>query len=146
MTKGVIGQPYTLAMHSDLTRRQFYSHAQALLAERDQLKGLVPGYPPRPPDGEGLPRYGLRWNGPQQPLAVPMNDGYWTPWHLAHQLKAENEVLRKAIQSIAAQVDGNIRPTLRDGVSGQGHVQDIYRYCDTIEAIITGAITQESKP
>ncbi|MGN8276643.1 hypothetical protein [Pseudomonas sp. SMN5] len=67
----------------------------ALLAEIDQLKGLMPGYPPRPPDGEGLPRYGLRWNGPQQPLAVPMDNGYWTPWHLADQLRAENEALRQ---------------------------------------------------
>lgn len=30
-----------------------------------------------------LPRYGIRWNGPQGPIAVPMPDGYWTPWHLA---------------------------------------------------------------
>ena len=67
----------------------------ALVAEIDQLKGLMPDWPPRPPDGEGLPRYGLRWNGPQQPLAVPMNDGYWTPWHLAHQLKAEVDSLTR---------------------------------------------------
>jgi len=67
----------------------------ALLAEIDQLKGIQPGFPPRPPEGEGLPRYGLRWNGPQQPLATPMDDGYWTPWHLAEQLKAENERYRK---------------------------------------------------
>jgi hypothetical protein len=65
-------------------------------AENERLKGLQPGYPPRPPDGDGLPRYGLRWNGPQQPLAVPMTDGYWTPWHLADQFKVENEQLREA--------------------------------------------------
>ena len=35
------------------------------------------------PDGEWMPRYGLRWNGPTTPVAVPMDDGYWTPWHLA---------------------------------------------------------------
>lgn len=69
----------------------------ALIAEIDQLRGIQPEFPPRPPDGEGLPRYGLRWNGPQQPLAVPMADGYWTPWHLAGQLKAENEALRKEL-------------------------------------------------
>jgi hypothetical protein len=71
------------------------SDVLALLAEIDQLKGIHPGFPPRPPEGEGLPRYGLRWNGPQQPLATPMDDGYWTPWHLADQLKSENEALRK---------------------------------------------------
>jgi Site-specific DNA methylase len=30
-----------------------------------------------------LPRYGIQWNGPQEPIATPMPDGYWTPWHLA---------------------------------------------------------------
>jgi len=63
-------------------------HVVQLLAENERLKGLQPEFPPRPPEGSGLPRYGLRWNGPQQPLAVPMEDGYWTPWHLADQLKA----------------------------------------------------------
>lgn len=49
---------------------------------------LRPELPPVPPACDGLeastlPRYGLRWNGPTQPLSVPMVDGYWTPWHLA---------------------------------------------------------------
>ncbi len=39
--------------------------------------------PPHSPEGDGLPRYGLRWDGPDQPVAVPMDDGYWTPFHLA---------------------------------------------------------------
>lgn len=55
-----------------------------------RLKGLVPELPPYPPEGHGLPRYGLRWNGPDEPLAVPMDDGYWTPHHLAaRQLRAK---------------------------------------------------------
>ncbi|WP_433860676.1 hypothetical protein [Pseudomonas thivervalensis] len=75
-----------------------------LLAEIDQLKGLVPGWPPRPPAGEGLPRYGLRWNGPQQPLAVPMADGYWTPWHLADRLKAEIETIGLSRAKLAGEL------------------------------------------
>lgn len=66
-----------------------------LFAEIARLEGLQPAFPPRPPDGEGLPRYGLRWNGPQQPVAVAMDDGYWTPWHLADQLKADSERLAR---------------------------------------------------
>lgn len=68
----------------------------ALLAEIERLESLKPEWPPRPPDGEGLPRYGLRWNGPQQPLAVPMTDGYWTPWHLAEQLRKDRDALLEA--------------------------------------------------
>lgn len=60
-----------------------HAYAQALYYERS--KWLEPEMPPRPPDGIGeeLPRYGLKWNGPDQPLSVPMNDGYWTPFHIA---------------------------------------------------------------
>lgn len=79
----------------DEYHRELAVGALALLAEIERLQGLQPVPPPRPPKGEGLPRYGLRWNGPSSPLAVPMEDGYWTPWHLSDQLKSENRALRK---------------------------------------------------
>lgn len=60
--------------------------------ENENLRGLRPELPPRHPEGEGLPRFGLRWNGPSNPLAVSMEDGYWTPWHLAEQ--ARNDAQR----------------------------------------------------
>ncbi len=77
------------------------------LAEIKRLKGLQPEAPPRPPEGDGLPRYGLRWNGPQQPLATPMDDGYWTPWHLAAQQQTQSfptqfSALREAMENAAA--------------------------------------------
>ena len=59
----------------------------ALIADNERLRGLKPAQPPRPPEGIALLRYGLRWNGPSEPLAVQMDDGYWTPWHLADQIK-----------------------------------------------------------
>lgn len=65
-----------------------------LKAEVDRLKGLQPTLPPRPPEGYGLPRFGLRWNGPSNPLAVSMDDGYWTPWHLAAELLKDAERFR----------------------------------------------------
>lgn len=52
------------------------------------------------------------------------------------QLKAECEGLRKAMRAISNQVDGNIRETVRDCVNGRDDVQDIYGYCDQIDAII----------
>lgn len=69
----------------------------ALESELARLRGLVPELPPRPPEGEGMPRYGLRWNGPSQPVSVPMADGYWTPWHLA---EAERDTLRQQLEAI----------------------------------------------
>ncbi|WP_439878887.1 hypothetical protein [Pseudomonas prosekii] len=70
-----------------------------LIAENERLSGLQPSFPPRPPEGEGLPRFGLRWNSPQQPLAVAMADGYWTPWHLAEQLRAQNAGLKTGYEA-----------------------------------------------
>ncbi|MCS3467142.1 hypothetical protein M2401_000863 [Pseudomonas sp. JUb42] len=72
----------------------------AILAENEQLRGIQPDWPPRPPDGDGLPRYGLRWNGPQQPLSTPMEDGYWTPWHLAEKIQSQLAELVSAVRSI----------------------------------------------
>lgn len=63
----------------------FYkSENEELRKENERLRGIKPELPPRPPLGYGLPRYGVRWNGPTEPLAVLMDDGYWTPWHLAN--------------------------------------------------------------
>lgn len=62
---------------------QLQAQLEQLQAECEMLRGLTPEPPPRPPAGEGLPRYGIRWSGPGTPLSVPMDDGYWTPWHLA---------------------------------------------------------------
>lgn len=81
--------------------------ADALLAEIEQLRGITPEFPPRPPNGEGLPRYGLRWTSPTEPLAVPMDDGYWTPWHLA------KDALLTAYEAGRARIN-----TLEDEVSG----------------------------
>ncbi len=33
-----------------------------------------------------LPRYGLQWNGPTEFIAAEMEDGYWTPWHIAKEV------------------------------------------------------------
>ena len=76
---------------ADEHHRALAQGAKAMFAENERLIGLRPEPPPRPPEGEGLPRYGLRWNGPQQPLATPMDDGYWTPWHLANELRKDAE-------------------------------------------------------
>ena len=43
-----------------------------------------------------LPRYGIKWNGENNPIVTEMSDGLWTPWHLAkgaiEKLQTEVEV------------------------------------------------------
>jgi hypothetical protein len=41
ITRGVIGMPFDMAMGSDLSRRQFHSVAQGLLAEVDALRKVA---------------------------------------------------------------------------------------------------------
>jgi hypothetical protein len=85
-----------------------------LIDEVERLRGIKPELPPFPPEGDGLPRYGLRWNGPTEPLAVPMPDGYWTPWHLANagqdtglglSLEERNAELRQERNDLRAQLE-----------------------------------------
>lgn len=82
---------YEITPENETLRIATGANFLALLAQLEQLRGLRPAVPPRPPEGNGLPRYGLRWNGPQQPLATPMDDGYWTPWHLTNELRKDAE-------------------------------------------------------
>lgn len=43
ITRAAIGMPFSMAMESELSRRQFHSIAQALQAERDRLRAEVAG-------------------------------------------------------------------------------------------------------
>jgi hypothetical protein len=85
----------------------------ALRVEVERLKGLTPEIGPRPAHWNGpehqhpaITRYGLRWNGPQQPVSVPMVDGYWTPAHAAMEalqtVEAERDALRAEVSWVAA--------------------------------------------
>lgn len=71
---------------------------ERLKLELQALQGIQPELPPKPPEDDGLPRYGLGWNGPGNPLAVPMDDGYWTPWHLADAEIKALQALRESDQ------------------------------------------------
>lgn len=52
--------------------------------------------------------------------------------------------MEKLCAAIMLEVEGNIRPTIRDCVNGADDVQDIYAYCDTIESIIESALKSAS--
>lgn len=61
-------------------------------------------------DAPTLSRWGITWQGPESPICVPMNDGYWTPWHLAqneidalnHAVRAESDYVEKLKEENAA--------------------------------------------
>lgn len=69
----------------------------ALKAEVEQLKGIKPSLGDDHMIGTPLPRFGIKWSGPTEPLSVPMDDGYWTPWHYAN---AEIERLSAMIENV----------------------------------------------
>lgn len=73
------------------------------LSQVEQLKGIKPELPPRPPQGDGLPRYGIKWNGNNQPISTPMDDGYWTPYHLALAQNAELVAQVEAVRQVRAE-------------------------------------------
>ena len=51
-----------------------------------------------------LIRYGLEWRGPKEFIPAEMDDGHWTPWHIAadkiEELDSQNLTLRKNIESV----------------------------------------------
>lgn len=61
-------------------------------------------------------------------------------------LIAEVEALRDALCGVMEQIEGNIRVTVRDCVNGMDDVQDIYEYCDNIEAIVDLALSLGEQP
>lgn len=95
MTKAVIQMPYKIALNSEYSRRQFYSHAQVLLAENNILKaeiaGLKTGY-------EAYERVNADLKAENDRLAAHIADGMD---HKAVAVKGmarlttENEALRK---------------------------------------------------
>lgn len=120
-------------LHPRFTKLQ--ERIDQLQAECETLRGLVPMPPPRPPEGADLPRYGLRWNGPAQPLSVPMDDGYWTPWHLADSTRKQ---LREALELARPYVESAKRQ-MYDGTNGHGIRKEAERRLGVIAEALAGS-------
>jgi hypothetical protein len=60
-------------------------------------------------------------------------------------LRAERAELVETMRDISRQIDGNIRPTVRDCINGMPDHNDIYDYCDAIEAAIDAAIQEQAQ-
>lgn len=111
-----------------------FDAAREALSPETNLKRIQPEFSPRAPEGGGLPRYGIRWNGLTEPLSVLLDDGYWTPWHLAAdalETKVNVDALRASARYVTdlyfrSEVNGQSWPTdadramkkLRDLVEG----------------------------
>lgn len=81
------------------SHRQIERELQAaLMVQRSDIK-----------DTGELVRYGIRWNGPREPIADPtLPGGYWTPWHIAQKRLQEldPDVLPvEAVVAYAARLD-----------------------------------------
>jgi hypothetical protein len=74
--------------------------------------------------------------------AITVDVGHLNVSTAVKALIAENQRLHQALQAITTQVEGNIRPAVRDCVNGQNNVQDIYGYCDQIESIAAAAMKE----
>ena len=61
---------------------------RALKQVIEKLKGIKPEKLTRiiTVQAGKLPRYGIRWTSPTDPIALRMDDGYWTPYHIAQIL------------------------------------------------------------
>lgn len=90
--RGVICMPYALAMSSEISRRQFHTCAQALIADRDQLEAEVQ----RLTKAVGL-QVIRRFVGDddQKYIDELVASGIQVDKELIAQLRAENEALRK---------------------------------------------------
>jgi hypothetical protein len=72
-----------------------------------------------PQPNEVLPRYGFDWTGTVGPALVLMADGYWTPWHIAENLRTQmlNE-LRRCVALIEGEVPASALEVLARATPG----------------------------
>jgi hypothetical protein len=83
-------QVFPMPENSDI---KWYPEKQAYMSKVEMWKRTAKGrtdalagwQAAQAQDGGELIRYGIEWAGPKDPIAVPMDDGYWTPWHIANQ-------------------------------------------------------------
>ncbi|MCK0543556.1 hypothetical protein JTE78_12365 [Pseudomonas syringae pv. aptata] len=129
-TRAVIGMPFEMAMENDLSRRQFQSRAQALLAECDRLSsenaGLKTGY-------EAYERVNAELRAECEKLKVDLRDAkdaaLGLRWAVG-ELKAENEALRKDKDRLDA-LDGNFW----DVRHSSGSLADAGDYTSGVEVV-----------
>lgn len=82
---------------------------------------------------DNLQRYGVEWVGPREPIAVPMDDGYWTPWHIAAAQVAELKRVQVLYQELLYQV-ATVHPGETRHETAKRYIYNAERQPDRAEA------------
>ena len=144
MTRGIIAQPYSLAMHSDYSRRQFYSHAQVLLADHDSARKHW--------ENESNNVQALMVEVARLKAEIAgLQTGYEAYERVNAQLKAENEALRanSSLSVLLPELDSALEDLELHGQhSDQGYrkLKDWYRKVDLACKAIDAAIGKAVQP
>lgn len=97
MSQAAADAAHSIKVGEVLTQEQ-WDGVCAFVREQD---GIIRAFrEQRSCEGSELPaleRYGIEWRGPHMPIALPMPDGYWTPWHIAEAALKEREHERRPI-------------------------------------------------
>lgn len=140
MDHGVIGMPFDMAMGDEVSRRQFYSRAQAILAKRDQLRAALSVVTAeRDRLREQVKALQSDANSWQSGYNKGRHDGSKHRQSEVQQLRADTEALRVALLGIAS-----VNPAERgiewakayasDGLSGTG--SELYiRWLETFKEV-----------
>jgi len=114
---------------SETIEMQAADRIEQLGRENERLKGVKPELPPFPPNGSGLPRYGISWNGQYEPITKPMDDGYWTPWHLADEVKQERDELAAHVERLREglndAIEALVSETMESGLVEESEIHDL---------------------
>ncbi len=95
------------------------------------------------PHGHPLRRYGIRWSGPHEPVCEPMDDGYWTPWHIADAAIYDLRDQRDNAQIAVAMKQGEIAD-LSDRIAALEAQAEVDRMRLAACGVLAGCDTQES--
>jgi len=66
-------------------------------------------------EDEELVRYGLRWQGHDHAIVEPMDDGYWTPWHIASATIARLEAELAEVRQLNADLTQKLEVAGNEG-------------------------------
>lgn len=74
-----------------------------------------------------LQRFGLQWKSETDFIPTPMEDGYWTPWHLADQKLLHEKSEREKTESLAVSLSDEVTLLKRQMAQMQSRINDLVK-------------------